>query len=97
MSRASTEKKPGAVPTPLSPEEGGHPVVEVYEGLVDGRKIATVSLTADRQTWIAGWSESQSDAYIGSFASLDEAKYAVCGRLPPYSKPVHWVGRKVNG
>ncbi|MGA7414793.1 MAG: hypothetical protein WBW33_30265, partial [Bryobacteraceae bacterium] len=71
--------------------------VKVYEGLVDGGKVATVSLTVDRQTWIAGMSDSQSDAHIGSFASLDEAKSAVSERLPRGSKPIQWVRRGIDG
>ncbi len=82
--------------TPLSPEEQGHPVVEVYEGFLDGSKVATVSLTVDRQTWIAGIDESESTDHIGSFTSLDEAKYAVTERLRPASEPVQWVRRKIQ-
>ncbi len=99
MSPRNTGRKSASTSTthtPLSPEDQGHPVVEVYEGLMDGCKIATVSLTVDRQTWIAGINESESTEHIGSFTSLDEAKYAVTERLRPASEPIQWIRRKIQ-
>ncbi len=95
MWRTTRSCKPPLAATPLFPEEQGHPVVEVHEALVDGRTIATVSLTVDRQTWIAGMTESQSNAHIGNFASLDEAKYAVNERLESNSKAIQWVRGRI--
>jgi len=86
MSRTAHARKSASTATLLRPEEQGHPLIELHEGFVGGRKIATVSLK-DRQTWIAGMNESQSNTHVGSFPSLDEAKYAVSGRLPPPMKP----------
>lgn len=94
MARSNSVKKSPMIPS--RPEEQGYPVVEVYEALVDGRKIGTVSLTVDRQTWIAGMDESPSDAHIGSYPSLDEAKSAVSERSAVPFDTIHWVRRNIG-
>lgn len=96
MSQIKTAKKSEPPASPLSPEDQGHPVVEVYEGIVDGRPVATVSLTLDAQTWIAGMIESDSNSHIGSFSSLDEAKNAVTERLTPTEGPISWVRKGIH-
>jgi hypothetical protein len=63
----------------------------VYYALAGGRRVATVSLTIDGQTWIAGLDESLSDAHVGSFATLDEAKSVVGGRLHLDPPVLTWV------
>jgi hypothetical protein len=96
MARSSSVKKSSPTAIPSRPEEQGYPVVEVYEAMVDGLKIGTVSLTVDRLTWIAGMDESQSNAHIGSYPSFDEAKSAVTERFPARLGAIQWVRRKIG-
>ncbi len=84
---------PRPAPMPLRPEDQGLPVIEVYEGVLGRRTVGTVSLTIDRQTWIAGVHEEGGEVYVGSFPSSDEAKSAVSQRVGDQSKPLSWVRR----
>jgi hypothetical protein len=94
--RKTTHRAPGA-PMPLRPEDQVLPVIEAYEGLLGGRAVATVSLTVDRQTWIAGIEEVGGNVHVGSFPSIDEAKSAVTERLGVSSKPILWIRRELPG
>jgi len=98
MSRGSKSASDSAPKsTPLRPEEQGYPVLEAYEGFRNGCRVATVSLTLDRQTWIAGVEDQDEEAHIGSFPSLDEAQSAVGRRLSAESAAVTWIRRAIPG